>query len=103
MTGFKVTPRPKPLVDPGTLAAFAAGADAQPDSAVQDATPQVVKAPAKAKEAKELDDKRRIPAFVLRLTERELAGLKHIAETTPHSMHEFCLNAVRKALNLNIK
>ena len=92
MTGFKVTPRPKPLVDPGTLAAFAAGADAQPDSAVQDATPQVVKAPAKAKEA-----------IVLRLTERELAGLKHIAETTPHSMHEFCLNAVRKALNLNIK
>lgn len=47
----------------------------------------------------ELDDKKRQPSFTMRFTELEVAQLKHIAATTPDSMHQFCVKAVRKALN----
>lgn len=47
-----------------------------------------------------LDDMRRIPSFPLRLTERELAELKNIAATTPDSMHQFCVRAIREAMRL---
>jgi hypothetical protein len=50
-----------------------------------------------------LDDKRRNPAFPLRLTARELAELKNIAATTPNSMHEFCIRAIRDAIQLQKK
>lgn len=46
-----------------------------------------------------LDDKKRQPSFTMRFTELEVAQLKHIAETTPDSMHLFCIKAVRKALD----
>jgi hypothetical protein len=84
MSAFKVKPNTRPLVDPDKLAAFAAGAE----SPVQQAAP--------AKPA--LDDKRRTPAFSIRLTEWELDRLKRIAETTPDSMHAFCIRAIRKEL-----
>lgn len=45
-----------------------------------------------------LDNTKRVNAFNLRLTARELTLLKHIASVTPPSMHEFCLMAVQKAL-----
>ena len=48
-----------------------------------------------------LDDKRRNPCFPVRLTERELAGLKNIAATTPDSMHQFCIRAIREAMRLS--
>lgn len=48
-----------------------------------------------------LDDKRRIPSFPLRLTERELAELKNIAATKPDSMHQFCVRAIREAMRLS--
>lgn len=95
-TGFKLTPKPKP-VDPSDVAAFGAAAE----------TRQVwegVKATAAPKSGfDDHDDKRRIPAFVMRFTAKEAAMLKVIAETTPHSMHEFCLQAVRKALDNHFK
>lgn len=84
MSGFKVTPNTRALVDPAQLAAFASGAEAAQE-------------PAKASG---LDDKRRTPAFSLRLTECELAALKRIAETSPDSMHAFCIKAVREKLGL---
>lgn len=46
-----------------------------------------------------LDDKRRHPRFAIRLTDHETAQLKHIAETTPESMHQFCIKAIRAALS----
>lgn len=46
-----------------------------------------------------IDDKRRHPRFPLRLTDREAAQLKHLAEATSESMHQFCINAVRIALS----
>lgn len=79
MSAFKVSPNKRPLVDPAKLEAFASGAEA------------VGKAPA-------LDDKRRIPTFSIRLTERELEALRHKAETTPDSMHAFCVKAIREKL-----
>jgi hypothetical protein len=82
MSGFKVVPK-KPAVDPAALAEFASGADK-----IQGAMPW-----------EGLDDKRRMAAFSLRLTACELAKLKHIASTTPDSMHEFCIRAVKKALD----
>jgi hypothetical protein len=78
-SGFSVKPRQKPPVDPAELAAFAAGAE----SGVDPSKPQQTTV--------DLNDKRRNPAFPLRLTERELAELKIVAATTPHSMHEFCI------------
>ena len=45
-----------------------------------------------------LNGTRRFGAFTLRLTDVELAMLRHIALTTPDSMHAFCLKAVQKAL-----
>jgi len=80
MSAFKVTPS-RVLVDPAKLAAFASGAETAPAAPV-------------------LDDKRRAPAFSLRLTERELASLKRIAETTPDSMHAFCIKAIREKLGM---
>lgn len=91
MNGFKVVMRPKPLVDPARVAAFGAGAEARVE---QGDPPDAVACPAVA------DDKRRIPAFVLRLTAREAAALKGISETTPNSRHEFCIKAIRAALEL---
>ena len=46
-----------------------------------------------------LDDTKRFPSFSMRFTEREVAALKHIAKTTPDSMHGFCIQAIRVALN----
>lgn len=80
MSGFKVTPA-RVLVDPAKLAAFANGAETAPV-------------------APGLDDKRRTPAFSIRLTERELSALKRIADTTPDSMHAFCIKAIRKELGM---
>ena len=89
MSSFKVKPNTRPLVDPEKLAAFADGAD-QFESK-QELAPR---APWDG-----LDDKKRSPAFSMRFTAREQAILKTIAETTPDSMHEFCLKAIRKELN----
>lgn len=76
MSAFKVSPNKRPLVDPDKLAAFASGAEV----------------------AQEPDDKRRTPAFSIRLTERELAALKRIAATSPDSMHAFIIKSMRKEL-----
>ena len=46
-----------------------------------------------------LDDVKRYPSFSMRFTEWEVAVLKHIAMTTPDSMHGFCIQAIRLALN----
>lgn len=109
---MKITPNPvRPPVDPAKLAEFAAGADLPEagEGAVAPAAPaepQVASQPSKKvikMDLKSLDDKRRIPSFVMRFTAREQAMLKHIAETTPHSMHDFCLKAVRKALEHHFK
>jgi hypothetical protein len=94
---FKV-PTPKKVVDPAALAAFAGGAPAaglvEQGGAPTPATP----ATPDSASWEGFDDKRRRPAFSMRLTDREAAQLKHIAETTPFSAHEFCLQAVQKAL-----
>ena len=87
MSAFKVKPNTRALVDPAKLATFAAGAESV----------EVQTVPAK----QELDNKRRIPAFSLRLTERELVALKRIAETTPDSMHAFCVKAMRRELGFD--
>lgn len=83
-TKFQATPPPKPAVDPAQLAAFAGGADAKE---VPAALPWAG-----------LDDKRRTPAFPVRLTDMEKAILTRIDETTPHSRHEYCIRAIRKAM-----
>lgn len=86
MSGFKVKPNnTRPLVDPAKLAAFAAGAEM---------AQELSKAP-------ESDDKRRVPAFSVRLTERELLALKRIAETTPESMHAVIVRVLRKELGFD--
>lgn len=88
MSGFQVKPNTRALVDPEKLAAFASGADhAEPKAA-----------PALQAPWDGLDNKKRSPAFSMRFTARELAILKTIAETTPDSMHEFCLKAIREKL-----
>lgn len=98
---FKITPKTKPAVNPAALAAFAAGADghttepAGQGGAASSAQAAVTPPPT---DWEALDDKRLIPAFSLRLTEREGAQLKHIAATTPDSAHEFCKKAIKKAL-----
>lgn len=79
MNAFKVSPNKRPLVDPAKLEAFASGAET-------------------AQKAPALDDKRRIPTFAIRLTEREQDALRRIAETTPDSMHAFCVKAIREKL-----
>ena len=93
MSGFQVKPNTRALVDPEKLAAFASGAD------------QVESKTALAPQAlwDSLDDKKRTPAFSMRFTAREQAILKIIAETTPDSMHEFCLKAIREKLELFAK
>jgi len=90
MTTFKVSPNKRPLVDLAKLEAFASGADVAP------AEPQAIPVQAAWDD---LDDKKRSPAFSMRFTAKEQAILKHIAETTPNSMHEFCLKAVRKEID----
>lgn len=82
---FQVETPPRVPVDPKQLAAFAGGAE----------TKEAPGTPAWT----DLDDKRRTPAFSLRLTDKEKAMLKHIGETTPDSMHEFCIKAMRKAMD----
>lgn len=89
MSGFKVKPNTRPLVDPAKLAAFASGAD--------QAEQKAEVAPRAAWDG--LNDKKRSPAFSMRFTAREQAILKTIAETTPDSMHEFCLKAIREKLD----
>jgi len=90
MSGFQVKPNTRALVDPEKLAAFASGAEqAEPKTARASQTPW-----------DSLDDKKRTPAFSMRFTAREQAILKIIAETTPDSMHEFCLKAIREKLKL---
>lgn len=79
MSDFRIAPRP---ADPEAVARFIGGAD------------KIAGEPPWAG----MNDKRRFGAFSMRLTDMELAMLKHIAKTTPDSMHEFCLKAVRKAL-----
>jgi hypothetical protein len=88
MSGFQVKPNTRTLVDPEKLAAFASGAD--------QAEPKAAPAPRAPWDG--LDDKKRSPAFSMRFTAREQAILKTIAETTPDSMHEFCLKAIREKL-----
>jgi hypothetical protein len=90
MSSFQVKPNMRPLVDPEKLAAFASGAD--------QAEPKAIPAPRKPWDG--LDDKKRSPAFSMRFTAKELAILKTIAETTPDSMHEFCLKAIREKLEI---
>ena len=89
MSGFQVKPNMRPLVDPEKLAAFARGAD--------QVAPKV--APTLQAPWDGLDDKKRSPAFSMRFTAREQAILKIIAATTPDSMHEFCLKAIREKLD----
>ncbi len=45
-----------------------------------------------------LNDKRRIPAFPLRLTELEVRKLKYIADANGKSMHQLCIDALRGLL-----
>jgi hypothetical protein len=45
-----------------------------------------------------LDDEKRVSIMNLRLTEREKAALVFIQQHTDHSMHWFCVDAVREAL-----
>lgn len=103
MSGFKVKPLTKKQpVDPAQLAAFANGADL-PEVAALSPTPMPTKPNTEHKEKivpwDKLDNKIRRTAFCMRFTAKELAMLKHIAATTPHSMHEFCLIAIQKALS----
>jgi hypothetical protein len=97
---FKVPTPAKKAVDPAALAAFAAGAPAagQVESQAGQGRAPAMDTPPAAPDFANLDNKRRRPAFSLRLTDREAAQLKHLAETTPHSAHEFCLQAIQKAL-----
>lgn len=82
---FQVETPPRAHVDLQKLAEFAGGAEKK-DTPTTTAWA-------------DLDDKRRTPAFSLRLTDKEKAMLKHIGETTPDSMHEFCIKAMRKAMD----
>ena len=41
--------------------------------------------------------------YNLRLPEPYLLKLKYIAENTPNSMHKFCLNVLREAIDAKIK
>ena len=103
MNAFKVKPlSKKPPVDPAQLAAFANGADLPEVAALAPST-VLVSTPEQPKEKSaswnKLDNKIRRTAFCMRFTAKELAMLKHVAATTPHSMHEFCLIAIQKALS----
>lgn len=89
-TKFIVPAKKKPPVDPAQLAAFGSGADP-----IGQVTPSPI---TETVNFEALDNKRRIPRFTMRLTDLEAAKLQHLAETTPNSMHEFCLQAVQKAL-----
>lgn len=105
---FKI-PQRKP-VDPEMLAKFAAGAEQGSDPVVAApvavvATPvasptaitkTVESTPLAAVGDKPwvgLDDKKRTPAFSIRLTAAEQAKLKYLSKHTPDSMHEICLKA----------
>lgn len=107
---FKI-PQRKP-VDPDMLAKFAAGAEQgsepvnpAPAPVAVMATPAAAPmAPAKPEDIKALDavgdkpwigldDKKRTPAFSIRLTAAEQAKLKYLSKHTPDSMHEICLKA----------
>ena len=85
----------KKSLDPAAVASFLAGADAQ---AGQGATPAAATTAPAPVSFDGLDNTRRRPAFSMRFTDLETAQLKHIADTTPHSAHAFCLAAVQKAI-----
>ena len=88
----------RPPVDPASLAAFAEGA-ANPHGATPRSLTQTAPPTPTAPSWAHLDNTRRTPAFTMRFTAKELAKLKHISETTPPSMHEFCLKAIQAALD----
>lgn len=98
MTSFVVPSNKRPLVDQKRVAAFADGVN---DDLTSDRATTVSLDPVLTIQNTPwvgLDDKKRSPAFSMRFTLREQAILKHVSETTPDSMHEFCLKAIRKAL-----
>lgn len=110
---FKVPAR-KP-VDPTMLERFAAGAE-QGSDAVLPTPIAAVAAPftatalpnTKHTELNDkpwigLDDKKRMPAFSLRLTAAEQAKLKYLSNHTPDSMHEICLKATRARIEQLLK
>jgi hypothetical protein len=102
---FKV-PQRKP-VDPAMLASFAAQAEAPSEAtATPDAAaPTVAVAPSApvALPWVGLDDKKRYPAFSLRLTAAEQAKLKFLSEHSPESMHEICLSACLERIEQRLK
>ena len=97
-------------VDPAMLASFAAQAEAPseattaPASAAPAVTPEITapSAPA-ALPWVGLDDKKRYPAFSLRLTAAEQAKLKFLSEHSPESMHEICLSACLERIEQRLK
>jgi hypothetical protein len=110
---FKIPAR-KP-VDPAMLEKFAAGAEQGSDAglpapSVAVATSSTV-APTPTAKLPELndkpwiglDDKKRMPAFSMRLTAAEQAKLKYLSNHTPDSMHEICLKATRERIEQLLK
>lgn len=116
---FKI-PQRKP-VDPEMLAKFAAGAEQGSEpvapvavAAAVVATPPAASVPTKAAENSlvtqssdkpwiGLDDKKRTPAFSMRLTAAEQAKLKYLSKHTPDSMHEICVKACRERIEQLLK
>jgi len=90
MNGFKLPTKNR--VDPAQLASFAAQAVRK--------EPEPIIEPKKEEAKQVFDDKRRIPAFPIRLTELELALLREKSQTTPDSMHSYCIKALRKELGI---
>lgn len=110
---FKIPTR-KP-VDPAMLERFAAGAE-QGSAAVLPAPIAAVATPSTAAPTPNttppepndkpwvgLDDKKRMPAFSMRLTAAEQAKLKYLSNHTPDSMHEICLKATRARIEQLLK
>lgn len=117
---FKI-PQRKP-VDPEMLAKFAAGAEQGSEPVAPAPAPvAMVATPAagpvaitKAAETTSiaaasdlpwigLDDKKRTPAFSMRLTAAEQAKLKYLSKHTPDSMHEICVKACRERIEQLLK
>lgn len=110
MSGFhsprKTVEPPKPPIDEAAAEQFIRGAvtaitpPSTPEKSGTQAPPETA-----AKTAPWLgkDNKRRHPAFSARFTEFELAKLKYIADNTPHSMHQFTINAVNAAMDAKLR